>query len=213
MKKHFWRIEYSITLFVVFAIILMFIPTKFIATKDATSISMWNETINKMEYIFSAMNAHSDADILKGLKNAKDDAQREQLMMILVKPYLRITEDNLLQKKSYQPKYLNGKVVKGGDRYYFDKLYLTKNNKVVGLKDIKDEDVFHPVFLMMFDMNGVKGPNVWGKDIFGLNIFIDGNIAPIGSGWSINELKSDCSEYGTGVGCSHYYRIGGEINE
>ena len=68
---------------------------------------------------------------------------------------------------------------------------MTKNNKVVGFKDIKDEDVFHPVFLMMFDMNGVKGPNVWGKDIFGLNIFIDGNLSPIGSGWSINELKSD----------------------
>ena len=213
MKKHFWRIEYSITLFVVFAIILMFIPTKFIAAKEATYISMWNETINKMEYIFSAMNAHSDSDILKGLKNAKEDAQREQLMLILVKPYLRISESNILQKKSYQPKFMNGKVVKPSDRYYFDKLYLTKNNKVVGFKDIKDEDVFHPVFLMMFDMNGVKGPNVWGKDIFGLNIFIDGNISPIGSGWSINELKSDCSGEGTGVSCSHYYRIGGEINE
>lgn len=213
MKKHFWRIEYSITLFVIFAIVLMFIPTKFIATKEATFISMWNETINKMEYVFSAMNAHSDSDILKGLKKAKDNAQREQLMMTLVKPYLRISESNVLQKKSYQPKYMNGKVVDKNDRYYFDKLYLSKNNKIVGLKDIKDEDVFHPVFLMFFDMNGLKGPNTWGKDIFGLNIFIDGNISPLGSGWNIKDLKSDCSPNGTGVGCSHYYRIGGEINE
>ena len=53
----------------------------------------------------------------------------------------------------------------------------------------------------------------WQVEIVSPLMDEDGNIAPIGSGWSINELKSDCSEYGTGVGCSHYYRIGGEINE
>lgn len=212
MKKRFWKVEYSITIFVIFSICLMFVPTGFITTREAAYISLWNETINKMEYVFSAMNAHADADIAKGLRNAKDEKSREQIMMTLVKPYLRISESNSLKKK-YTLHYLNSSVVKPEDRYYFDKLYLIRNNKIIGIKDIKDEDLYHPVFLMMFDMNGLRGPNTWGKDVFGLNIFIDGNITPIGSGWKLDDLKSDCSDSGTGVACSYYLRIGGNLNE
>lgn len=213
MKKRFWKIEYSLTLFVVFAIVLMIIPTKFISSKEVKYISLWNETINQVEYIFNAMNAHFETDIIKGLKKAKNNTERERLMMTLAKPYLRLSETNLVPKKFYKIKYMNDAAVKPDDIYYFEKLYLTKDNKIVGFKDIKDEDIFHPVFLMLFDMNGISGPNVWGRDIFGLNIFIDGKITPLGAGWSIDELKADCSPDGTGVSCSHYYRIGGEFNE
>ena len=133
-------------------------------------------------------------------------------MMNLVKPYLRISGQDELTKK-YNPYYLNGSKVKASDEFHFDNLYLTSKNKIVGIKDIKDDDVFHPAFIMMFDMNGLKAPNTWGKDIFGINIFVDGNITPIGSGWDLEDLKKDCSESGTGVSCSHYYRIGGDFNE
>ena len=108
---------------------------------------------------------------------------------------------------------MNGSKVKASDEFHFDNLYLTSKNKIVGIKDIKDDDVFHPAFIMMFDMNGLKAPNTLGKDIFGINIFVDGNITPIGSGWDLEDLKKDCSESGTGVSCSHYYRIGGDFNE
>ena len=191
MKKRFWKVEYSITIFVIFAVCLMFVPTRFIASKEVTYISLWNETINKMEYVFNAMNAHSETDIIKSFKKAKDDAAREQIMMTLVKPYLRISENNSVQKK-YKLHYMNSSVVKSTDRYYFDKLYLTKNNKIIGIKDIKDEDIYHPVFLMMFDMNGLKGPNMWGKDVFGLNIFIDGKISPLCSGWAVDGIRGGC---------------------
>ncbi len=66
---------------------------------------------------------------------------------------------------------------------------------------------------MMFDMNGLKGPNMWGKDIYAINIFVDGKITPIGTGWELEDMKLDCSDKGTGVSCSYYYRIGGEFNE
>lgn len=210
MKKRFWKIEYSLTIFVVFAIVLMIIPTRFMQTKEVTYISLWNETINKMEYVFNAMNAHSETDLIKGLKKAKNNTEREQIMMTLVKPYLRISESNSLNKK-YNLYYLNSQPVKPSDEYYFDKLYLSRNNKIIGIKDIRDEDIYHPVFLMMFDMNGLSGPNTWGKDVFGLNIFIDGKITPLGAGWELEDLKKDCSTLGTGVACSHYYRIGGEL--
>ncbi len=212
MRKRFWKIEYSITIFVIFAIVLLLIPSKFMASKEATYISQWNETFTKMDYIFTAMNAQADADIIKSFKHAKSNEEREQLMMNLVKPYLRISEQDELTKK-YNQYYLNGSKVKASDEFHFDNLYLTSKNKIVGIKDIKDDDVFHPAFIMMFDMNGLKAPNTWGKDIFGINIFVDGNITPIGSGWDLEDLKKDCSESGTGVSCSHYYRIGGDFNE
>ena len=212
MKKRFWKIEYSITVVVIFGIILLLIPSKFIASKEAAYISQWNETIHKMEYIFSAMNAQADSEIVKSFKHTKSNRSRENLMMNLVKPYLRITEFDELDKK-YSSYYLNGEKVKQGDEFYFSNLYLSKNNKIIGIKDIKDDDIYHPAFIMMFDMNGLNGPNTWGKDVFGINIFVDGKINPIGAGWDIEDLKKDCSTTGTGVSCSHYYRIGGEFSE
>ena len=138
MRKRFWKIEYSITIFVIFAIVLLLIPSKFMASKEATYISQWNETFTKMDYIFTAMNAQADADIIKSFKHAKSNEEREQLMMNLVKPYLRISEQDELTKK-YNQYYLNGSKVKASDEFYFDNLYLTSKNKIVGIKDIKDE--------------------------------------------------------------------------
>ncbi len=212
MKKRFWKIEYSITIFVVFAITLMLVPSNFIVSKKVTYISKWIETFNKMEYIFNAMNAQVDADIVKSLKNAKTNQERETLMIGLVKPYLRITEQDELHKK-YTAYYMNGEKVQNKDEYYFNNLYLGGNDTIIGIKDIKDEDIFHPGFVMMFDMNGLRGPNTWGKDIYGINIFVDGKITPLGAGWDILDIKQDCSEHGSGISCSHYYRIGGEFNE
>lgn len=212
MKKRFWKIEYSITIFVVFAIILLLIPSNFIASKEAAYITKWNETYNKIDYMFTAMTAQADENIVKGFHRAKTNEQREKLMITLVKPYLRIHEEDALNKK-YEQHYMNGNKVGEKDPFYFDKLYNTTTGTIVGIKDIKDEDIFHPGFIMLFDMNGIKGPNMWGKDIYGINIFSDGKITPIGSGWNLDDIKKDCSETGTGISCSYYYRIGGEFNE
>ncbi len=211
MKKRFWKLEYSITIVVIFGIMLMLIPPTFISSKKVTYISKWIDTYNKMEYIFNAMNAQVDADIVKSFKNANSNQEREEIMIRLVKPYLRITEQD--EVKKYSAHYMNGTKVQKKDEYYFENLYLTKSGTVIGIKDIKDEDIYHPAFMMMFDMNGSKGPNTWGKDIYGINIFIDGKITPIGAGWDIMNVKKDCTESGSGVSCSHYYRIGGEFNE
>lgn len=212
MKKYQWKIEYSITIFVIFAIALLLIPTSFMTSKEASYISSWNEIFHKMEYVFNAMNAHADSEIAKGFKSAKNNYAREKLMMNMVKPYLRISVHNELNKK-YSPLYMNSARVEKGDEYYFDNLYITANNRIVGIKDIKDDDMYHPAFRMMFDVNGYKGPNMWGKDIFGINIFVDGKITPFGAGKDIDELRKDCSEKGLGVYCSHYYKIGGDFKE
>ena len=77
----------------------------------------------------------------------------------------------------------------------------------------ENRDERKPCFVMMVDLNGMKAPNMWGKDIYGINIFIDGKITPLGYGWDVEKLKRDCSVTGSGISCSHYYRIGGNFNE
>jgi hypothetical protein len=108
---------------------------------------------------------------------------------------------------------MNGSKVAAGDEYYFERFYLTSNNRIVGIKEVKNHDIYQPAFRMLFDVNGLSRPNTWGKDIFGMNIFVDGKISPLGAGKSIDELTKDCSETGTGVSCSYYYRIGGDFKE
>ena len=213
MKKHFWKIEYSITLFVIIAIGLLLIPTKFVAPKEASYISEWNHIFHKMEYVFSAMNAHADSDIIKGFNKAKTNEERELFMMNLLKPYLRLSELNEHQEKKYNTHYMNSLKVLPDEDFYFDNLYRASNNHIVGIKDVKNTDIYHPAFIMLFDVNGLRGPNTWGRDIFGLNIFIDGKISPLGTGLSTQQLQKDCSTGGSGVFCSQYYRIGGDFNE
>ena len=63
----------------------------------------------------------------------------------------------------------------------------------------------------MYDVNGSQGPNIWGKDIFGLNIYTD-RFEPFGKSSSVSEQKQDCSKNGTGLSCSNYYLIGGSFD-
>ena len=92
-------------------------------------------------------------------------------------------------------------------------MYINRDDNIVGIKDIENKTPDSPVFLMMLDTNGYKKPNIWGRDIFGLNIYKDGNINPIGYGWDVKKLRKDCSKKGTGLSCSYFYRIGGEFVE
>lgn len=211
MKKITWKIEYSITALIIFAVILFLIPTSF-TSKEAGYISMWNEKYNKIEYMFTAMSAQADSEIVKELKDETDNDKREILMIKLIQPYLRLEE---IENKRlwYNPRYMNGKSVTNKDYYYFDTFYKSPNGLIVGVKDIIDEGIDVPAFMMLVDVNGRKRPNVWGRDIYGVNIFKDGKIKALGYDKELDELRKDCSETGSGVTCSHFYRIGGEFNE
>lgn len=210
MNKRIWKIEYSITIIAIFAAILFMIPTSF-SSRVATYISRWNSEYNKIEYMFSAISAQADSDIVQNFKNNKTGTIREKHLINLIKPYLRLSEP--FKRRRYVQHYMNGKTVSKNDKYYFDSLYQTHDGLIIGIKDIKNTKNDLPIFIMMIDTNGHKRPNVWGKDIFGLNIYIDGNVSPIGYGWEVEVLRKDCSKSGTGLSCSHFYRIGGEFIE
>ncbi len=211
MKKRVWKIEYSLTFLVVFTVLLFMIPTSF-SSKNANNISKWNEEYNKIEYMFSAMSAQENAEVAKSIKNSKDIEKREKYMMQLVKPYLRLKERGKHHSR-YHLHYMSGNHVGKDDIYNFDSIYESNDDVIVGIKDIDNRSEKDVVFMLMIDTNGYKKPNMWGVDIFGVDIYPTGKVAPLGSDWELDELRKDCSKSGSGISCSHFYRIGGEFNE
>ena len=69
VKKHYWKLEYSIALFVFLGILLLIMPVSFESTRQANFISKWNEKLNRVEYMFTVMNAHITDDMLKSMLN------------------------------------------------------------------------------------------------------------------------------------------------
>ncbi|MDR1168787.1 MAG: hypothetical protein LBK53_07890 [Heliobacteriaceae bacterium] len=207
-----WKLEYSVALLIVLGLILYFLPLSFENTRQANFISKWNEIYNKADYMFQVINAHITDKTSENFENASDPQEREKLLLELVKPYLRINTEKTVSKH-YKPKYMNGARVYKGQIYYFDDLFFTEHNMIVGIKDLPSYETKKPAFIMMFDINGIIPPNTWGKDIFGINIFDNGRREPFGQGLSMGELKQDCSKSGTGISCSYYYKIGGGFTE
>ena len=193
-KKRYLKLEYSIFLFVLLGILLLVMPVSFENTRQAGFISKWNEKFNRVEYMFSVINAHVTDDIIRSMNKAKTHEEREAILLALVKPYLRINTDN--RPKHYRPKYINGSRVYKGQTYFFDDFYFAENKSIVGIKDIKSEKADDALFIMMFDINGILPPNRWGKDIYGVSIFDGGKIEPFGFDLDMKELKKDCFETG-----------------
>lgn len=212
VKKHYWKLEYSVALFVMIGVILLIMPFSIENTRQANFISKWNETFNRIEYMFSVINAHISDDMIKSFNKADTPDEREKLLLTIVKPYLRINTVNY-PIRHYRPRYINGNRIYKGQRYFFDDFYFAENNTIVGIKDIKSDKADDVFFLMMFDINGLLPPNRWGKDIYGVNIYDGGKIEPFGFDKSMDELKKDCSEAGTGINCSYYYKIGGGFDD
>lgn len=210
-KKFCLKLEYSILVFVIFGLILLFTPFSITNTRQATFISKWNEKFNRIEYMFTVIKAHITDDMLKSMNKAQTSYEREEILLMIIKPYLRINTE--IRPKRYKPKYLNGAKVYKGQNYYFDDFYFAENNSIVGIKDIKTEKDTDAFFIMMFDINGILPPNRWGKDIYGVSIFDGGKIEPFGYDEDMEDLREDCSKQGSGVSCSYYYKIGGGFDD
>ena len=121
-KKKFWKVEYSITLLTLFALIMLFMPVSIQNKTQALFISRWNERFNRIDYMFSVINTHISDDIIKSFSEAKTSAEKEQILLALVKPYLRINTD-WKPPKRYKIRYMNNAKVYKGQMYYFDDFY------------------------------------------------------------------------------------------
>lgn len=210
IKKGLLKLEYSVTLVIMFAVVLLIIPFDIETSVQANFISRWSDKYQKLEYMFDVIDAHEQDEIIRSFRRAKNAQERETILLNLIQPYLRLSKTKLPRR--YKPRFMNGERISLTDRYYFEEMYVTDNGMIVGIKDIDSDDENAPKFRIMMDINGLLPPNVWGKDIYGINMFANG-VEAFGSNLTMEALKKDCSELGTGVGCSYYYKIGGGFDD
>ena len=191
LKKAFTIVEVSI-LFVIFLIVAFLVaPLSLDDTLQVKYASRWKDVQSDFENIYYSVYTQTDNDNFD-FQEAFETAINNS------------TKGNL---EYYKIKYLNGSFPIGD--YKFDDLKQTYSNAVVAYKFF-DKPKNGLIGILMYDVNGQQQPNIWGKDIFGLNIYKD-RLEPCGKEQSIEKQKKDCSRSGTGICCSNYFLIGGKL--
>lgn len=195
MKDGFTLIEVSI-LFIIFIIVaILIVPLSVDDVILSKNIDKWKQSqIGFSTIPISLMNS----------ENYKSDKPLnvQDFMSALVKAY------PLKKVVKYKVKYMNGDCP--ADDYCFEEMYLTNNGATVAFKWLNSDSVSAPdaaIAKIMYDVNGKSGPNVWGKDIYGLNVYKD-KIMPFGSDWEEMAVEADCTRQGTGLACSYQYLKG-----
>lgn len=192
MKKGFTIVEVSI-LFVIFLIVAFLVaPLSLDDTMQAKNTSRWRSVQQDFSNIFYSINTQ------------KEDSS------VLFSDELESILDNEIKEsiEPYKITFLNGTYP--NNTYRFKDFKLTYSNAVVATK-LFEFPQSNLQGILMYDVNGKKGPNVWGKDVFGLNIYND-KFEPFGKNESVSSQKQDCSKNGTGLFCSNYYLIGGSFD-
>ena len=192
MKKGFTIVEVSI-LFVIFLIVAFLVaPLSLDDTMQAKHTSRWRAVqadFSNILYSINSTKEHSD----KSFKEIVDEI---------------ISNEIKADEKSYKITYLNGSTPKKD--YQFDDYKITYSNAVIAVKfyETAQDD---RLGIVMYDINGKVGPNVWGKDVYGFDVYSE-SIEPFGKRELVSAQKRDCSRGGTGLLCSNYYLIGGNFD-
>lgn len=191
MKKGFTIVEVSI-LFVIFLIVALLVaPLSLDDTRQAKNTSRWRSVQQDFSNIFYSINTKQSEENT-GFNDAYETIMSNEIKES-VKPYRINFMDGTYPNATYK----------------FSDFKLTYSDAVVATKlfDLPQDNIKG---LLLYDVNGKAGPNVWGKDVFGLNIYAD-RFEPFCKEKSVNEQKKDCSKNGTGLCCSNYYLIGGNF--
>ena len=192
MKKGFTIVEVSI-LFVIFLIVAFLVaPLSLDDTVQAKNISRWRSVQQDFSNIFFSIDNY---------KEEKSSSFKDALIAVL--------ENEIKETIStYKITYKNGTFP--SNTYRFKDYNLTLSNAVISVKFF-EEPQQNVLGFLMYDVNGKKGPNAWGKDVFGYNVY-ENKIEPFGKNESVSSQKQDCSKNGSGLFCSNYYLIGGNFD-
>ena len=194
MKKAFTLVEVIILLVIFVLVALLVIPLSIDDTIQARNVSKWRQVHNDFAEIPTSIKTFSNGDIT---------LQSFITALVKVHPLNKVV--------TYKIKYLNGETPK--DEYTFKEIYTTDSGATLAFKwyskyRIESHSNRKILGILMYDTNGKSGPNVWGKDIFGMNIYKD-SIEPFGNSLINDEIEFDCSRQGTGLYCSSFYLNGG----
>jgi len=191
MKRAFTIVEVSI-LFVIFLIVAFLVaPLSLDDTLQAKNISRWINVQQDFQNIYNTVLSKDDLTL---------DIIKENFEYVL-----GFESANSIDK--YQISFMNNS--RSVDLYDFDDYKTTYTSATFAIK-LFDKPKENLIGLLMYDVNGKKTPNVWGRDVFGFYIYKD-KLEPFGKSESISVQKQDCSKQGLGLFCSNYYLIGGRF--
>lgn len=192
MKKAFTIVEVSI-LFVIFLIVAFLVaPLSLDDSMQAKNTSRWRSVQEDFVNIFYAINT-----------------QKEQEKVSFEEAFNATMENEIKDSaKSYKITFLNGTFP--NETYRFKDFKTTYSNAIIATK-LFETSQNGIKGVLMYDVNGTVGPNVWGKDVFGLNIYED-KFEPLCKNDPLSIQKQDCSKNGTGLCCSNYYLVGGSFD-
>ena len=192
MKKGFTIVEVSI-LFVIFLIVAFLVaPLSLDETMQAKNASRWR----KVQGDF--LNIHYSIGTQEDIQDFDFPTAFDSVMAGEIK-----SDTDL-----YKITYMNGTFPSA--EYRFNNFKLTYSNAVVAYR-LYESSSAGALGILMYDVNGPIGPNVWGKDVFGYNIYPD-RFEPFCKNESLAKQRQDCSKSGTGLCCSSSYLISGSFN-
>lgn len=195
MKDGFTLIEVIILFIIFITVAILIVPLSVDDVILAKNVEKWKQSQLSFSTIPISM---------KNCENAKNGnpLDIQDFMAALVKVY------PLKKVVNYKVKYFNGE--HPADEDCFSDVYLTNNNATIAFKWLNKNSKTEPdavIVKVMYDVNGKSGPNVWGKDIFGLDVYKD-NILPFGANMDDMSIEVDCSRQGTGKYFSYKYLLG-----
>lgn len=210
MKKAFTIVEIIIVFLLILFTAYLTVPSLLDDTKQAEYISKWKYLYSDMESMFFLLKEQNNTALKqKMFANNNNSDKKEQILIEFLQPYLRIT--NSIDVDKYKTYYLDSTPVRKGEYYEFSHVYDTTSNILVGLKYINSAAKNEPILMISYDVNGLKKPNTWGKDIFAIEVFTD-KVQPMGKAVEEEILQQNCSPAGKGTYCSYFYIIGGNFN-
>lgn len=191
MKKGFTIVEVSI-LFVIFLIVAFLVaPLSLDETLQAKNVSRWRQMQSEFNNIFASVNLQMEQGF--DFKQAFESVIQNE-----------IKSDTELYKITF----MNGTMP--NSTYRFDNYKLTHTNSVLAYKLFDKPHNGNLYGMLMYDVNGQLGPNVWGKDVFGYNIYSN-RFEPFCKNDSPIVQKQECSKHGTGLSCSNVALVGGQF--
>ena len=201
MKKAFSLVEISFVLFVLAAVLFAVVPFSVSNIKQAKFISEWKNYMAQVSYSYETLAEY------KKTNNLDDKASVKMLMNYL--DATLVSDKNSL--KNYKYKMMNGNIYQKIKIDRFDEIYKDVNHRLIGVQYMeKGCSLNLPCQTVWTDLNGTLKPNIVGKDIFVYEIYKD-SVSPYGKGVSVKTMKEDCSKFGTGMLCSQYYILGGDL--
>ena len=191
LKDGFTLVE-VVVLFVIFiTVAILVIPLSIDDATKAKHVSKWKHVQSGLASVpISLMNSQN--------YKLRGQATLEDFIAALIKVH------PLRNVSNYKVKYMNGETPE--KEYLFEEIYNTDNGAAIAFKwlnnSAKGED--NKLAIIMYDINGKKGPNIWGKDVFGFDLY-NNKIEPFGKSVDPITVEDDCSRQGTGLYCSFYY--------